>query len=151
MTILLDPRHLKPSERKRAIPVSGVTAEGLNRFRKRLTGPQSRWLKACGFNYGGKVWDTMLWEYLLLKGGKASVSLAECCKRSISNRWVFGLTTLVAIAWEIMEYLLLAYRGWAMDWGAVNSLRDLVLGMTGAALIIFLNTKNKRSQYDSDK
>ena len=76
---------------------------------------------------------------------------AECCQRSISNQWVFWLTTLVAIAWEIMEYLLLVYRGWAMDWGAVNSLRDLILGMSGAALIIFLNTRSKRSQHDSDK
>jgi hypothetical protein len=76
---------------------------------------------------------------------------AKCCKRSISNRWVFGLTTLVAIAWEFMEYLLMVNRGWGMDWGAVNSLRDLILGMSGAALIIFMKTRNKRSQHDSDK
>ena len=76
---------------------------------------------------------------------------AECCQRSISSRWVFGLTTLVAIAWEIMEYLLLIYRGWAIDWDPANSLRDLALGMCGAALIIFLHSRNKRSQYESDK
>jgi len=76
---------------------------------------------------------------------------AECCQRSISGRWVFGLTTLVAIAWEIMEYLLLTYRGWAMNWDPANSFRDLFLGMCGAALIIFLNSRNKRSQYESDK
>jgi leucyl aminopeptidase len=49
MTLLLDPRHLKPSDRKRAIPITGVTAKGLNAFRKRLTGPQTKWLKASGF------------------------------------------------------------------------------------------------------
>jgi hypothetical protein len=76
---------------------------------------------------------------------------AECCQRSISNRWVFGLTTLVAIAWEIMEYLLLIYRGWAIDWDPANSLRDLALGMCGAALIIFLKIKNKHRQREADR
>ena len=76
---------------------------------------------------------------------------AECCRRSISNQWVFGLTLLVAIAWEIMEYSLSVYHGWSMSWDLANSLRDLFLGMCGAALIIFLNTRKKRSQYKSDK
>jgi hypothetical protein len=76
---------------------------------------------------------------------------AECCQRSISNQWVFGLTTLVAIAWEVMEYLILIYHGWAMAWDPANSLRDLALGMCGAALIIFLKIKNKRRQREADR
>lgn len=45
------------------------------------------WLLECGFNYSGKVWDTMIFEYLMLKGvnyteeGRLGLSLGECLKR----------------------------------------------------------------------
>jgi hypothetical protein len=76
---------------------------------------------------------------------------AECIPRSISTRWVFGLTALVAIAWEIAEYLLSLSNGWAMFWSPANALRDVVLGMSGAVLIIFLYTNSKPRQYKADQ
>jgi hypothetical protein len=55
----------------------------------------------------------------------------------------FGLTTLTAIAWECMEYMLSLSKGYEENWGLANTLRDLVLGMSGAALVLGIATKGK--------
>lgn len=39
------------------------------------------WLWACGFEYEGAVYDTMLAEYLLSRGQKQPLSLGECAER----------------------------------------------------------------------
>lgn len=39
------------------------------------------WLRECGLKYTGKLFDTMVAEYVLLRGQKSAMSLDECCKR----------------------------------------------------------------------
>ena len=39
------------------------------------------WIYACGFKYEGKIYDTMIAEYVLYRGVKTKISLAECCVR----------------------------------------------------------------------
>ena len=39
------------------------------------------WLYECGFSYEGDLYDTMTGEYLLSRGAKIALSLAESCKR----------------------------------------------------------------------
>ena len=39
------------------------------------------WLLETGFTYNKKVYDTMLGEYMLLRGQKWGISLADCCAR----------------------------------------------------------------------
>lgn len=36
------------------------------------------WLRECGFTYQGKLFDTMVMEYLLARGIKRPLSLADC-------------------------------------------------------------------------
>jgi DNA polymerase I-like protein with 3'-5' exonuclease and polymerase domains len=45
------------------------------------------WLLESGFKYSGRVYDTMIGEYVLLRGLRKSLSLKEICKRrSISQK-----------------------------------------------------------------
>ena len=39
------------------------------------------WLWECGFKYSGPIYDTMLAEYVLLRGQKQPLSMAACAKR----------------------------------------------------------------------
>ena len=39
------------------------------------------WLWEAGFNYDGKVYDTMVGEYLLQRGISTSLKLKHCCER----------------------------------------------------------------------
>ena len=39
------------------------------------------WIYSCGFKYDGKIYDTMIAEYVLHRGAKTKISLAECCLR----------------------------------------------------------------------
>lgn len=39
------------------------------------------WMLEAGFKYNGPVYDTMITEYVLLRGTKQSLKLSECCKR----------------------------------------------------------------------
>jgi len=39
------------------------------------------WLYSCGFTYKGNIFDTMIAEYVLHRGVKNKISLAECCVR----------------------------------------------------------------------
>ena len=49
---------------------------------------------------------------------------------------VFGLAVLVAMAWELMEYLIFFYNGTTKWWSLLNTLRDVALGATGAAVLL---------------
>ena len=40
-----------------------------------------QWLYECGFKYEGKVFDTMLFEYVVSKGAYVSLKLGDCCTR----------------------------------------------------------------------
>ena len=40
-----------------------------------------QWLRECGFKYDMFLWDTMVAEYLLHRGEKKAISLAECARR----------------------------------------------------------------------
>ena len=74
---------------------------------------------------------------------------AECLQRSISDRWIIGATVLVAIAWELMEVGLAMHRGRIMYWDLANTLRDLALGLSGAAVFIVLRNKSRANRPDS--
>ena len=40
------------------------------------------WMYEFGFKYNGKLYDTMLAEYIIMRGNKdKSLSLKECCRR----------------------------------------------------------------------
>lgn len=43
------------------------------------------WLFECNFKYTGKLYDSMILEYIISKGQKPSLSLADCCTK-------YGLT-----------------------------------------------------------
>ena len=43
------------------------------------------WLWECGFKYDGAIYDTMLAEYILLRGQKLPLSLAACAERRNLN------------------------------------------------------------------
>ena len=55
-----------------------------------------QWMRECGFVYNGPIFDTMVADYLLLRGQKKGLSLDECCKR----RGIDGKNT------EILEHYL---------------------------------------------
>jgi DNA polymerase I-like protein with 3'-5' exonuclease and polymerase domains len=45
------------------------------------------WMRECNFKYEGNLFDTMVAEYLLCRGEKQSLSLAECCaRRSLDSK-----------------------------------------------------------------
>ena len=39
------------------------------------------WLRECGLQYRGRLFDTMVAEYILLRGQKQPLALDECCRR----------------------------------------------------------------------
>ena len=39
------------------------------------------WLLECGFKYNGRVYDTMIGEYVIGRGFRKPLSLKEICKR----------------------------------------------------------------------
>ena len=68
------------------------------------------WLLECGFEYDGKIYDTMIYEYIKLGGIRDSLDLSSCCKRyniaekskeiQISFDKKIGFE---AIDWELVE------------------------------------------------
>ena len=45
------------------------------------------WLWESGFNYKGKIYDTMIGEYVLGRGSKQSLKLKDCCiRRNVSQK-----------------------------------------------------------------
>ena len=69
------------------------------------------WLRECGLDYRGKLFDTMVAEYILLRGQKQPLSLDECCKRRGipgKNRdkidpYLKDGMSYEAIPWDIVE------------------------------------------------
>jgi len=46
-----------------------------------------QWLLSCGFNYGGRLWDTMGIEYLLARGLHRDISLGgSCIRRDVTEK-----------------------------------------------------------------
>ena len=69
------------------------------------------WLRECGIEYRGKLFDTMVAEYILQRGQKKPLSLDECCKRrgipgkskdKIDPYLKEGLS-YEAIPWDVVE------------------------------------------------
>ena len=69
------------------------------------------WLRECGIEYRGKLFDTMVAEYILQRGQKKSLSLDECCRRrgipgkskdKIDPYLKEGLS-YEAIPWDVVE------------------------------------------------
>ena len=73
---------------------------------------------------------------------------ANCCRHYLGSLsliaqalLVFGLTTFIAIAWELMEAFLFATGEiYLQKWWATMP-RDLFLGISGAALLVGVNIK----------
>ena len=69
------------------------------------------WLRECGIEYRGKLFDTMVAEYILQRGQKKSLTLDECCRRrgipgkskdKIDPYLKEGLS-YEAIPWDVVE------------------------------------------------
>ena len=69
------------------------------------------WLRECGILYRGKLFDTMVAEYILQRGQKKSLTLDECCRRrgipgknknKIDPYLKEGLS-YEAIPWDVVE------------------------------------------------
>ena len=89
-----------------------------------------------------------------LAGGVAAAFFfwrsAECCQRYLGNLSVlvlgllsFGLATSAAVGWEFAEFLVDTYRGTSMQRGLANTMRDLFLGLCGAALFVGMRMQIK--------
>ena len=73
-----------------------------------------QWLWGCGFKYDGKIFDTMLGDYILQRGQKGSVSLENCAIRhnldmkksdTLKNYFTRGFQTDDIPLDELSEYL----------------------------------------------
>ena len=70
-----------------------------------------KWLRACGFTYTGKVYDTMIAEYLIHGGEKVPLSLEKCCERYALSPKKTGLiheflqknVSFEDIPWKVVE------------------------------------------------
>ena len=59
------------------------------------------WLRECGFKYEGKLWDTMICEYVMAGGLPVELKLSACCERYglpvktdvVANYWAEGKNT----------------------------------------------------------
>jgi hypothetical protein len=56
----------------------------------------------------------------------------------------FGLTVLVGIAWELMEYLIAVSENNTLAWSLLNTLRDLALDSAGAAMLLVWLQRRQR-------
>ena len=70
-----------------------------------------KWLRACGFIYTGKVYDTMIAEYIINGGEKVPLSLEKCCERYALSQKKTGLihefmkknVSFEDIPWNVVE------------------------------------------------
>jgi DNA polymerase I-like protein with 3'-5' exonuclease and polymerase domains len=70
-----------------------------------------KWLRACGFIYTGKVYDTMIAEYIIHGGEKVPLSLAKCCERYALSPKKSGLieeymkknVSFESIPWDVVK------------------------------------------------
>lgn len=69
------------------------------------------WMRECGFRYEGSLFDTMVAEYLLSRGEKQALSLAECCVRrglgskrtDITQEYLDKGLSYEDIPWELVK------------------------------------------------
>ena len=70
-----------------------------------------KWLLACNFTYTGKVYDTMIAEYVIHGGDKVALSLAESVKRygldekrtDLTEQYMKDGVSFDSIPWDIVE------------------------------------------------
>ena len=70
-----------------------------------------KWLLACNFKYTGKLWDTMIAEYVIHGGDKVPLSLSECVKRygldqkrtDLTERYMKDGISFDCMPWHIVE------------------------------------------------
>ena len=70
-----------------------------------------KWLRACKFTYTGKVYDTMIAEYLLNGGSKIPLSLKKCCERyalskkktDLTEKYLQDKISFEKIPWPIVQ------------------------------------------------
>ena len=68
------------------------------------------WLLECGFKYTGRVYDTMIGEYVLGRGFRKPLSLKEICKRrkvslksDIIEHYMDNQISFSDIPWTVVE------------------------------------------------
>ena len=68
------------------------------------------WLLECGFEYSGKVYDTMIYEYLKSGGMHDNLDLSSCCRRYGISEKTKEITSLFenkigfeSIDWKLVE------------------------------------------------
>ncbi len=70
-----------------------------------------KWLLACNFTYTGKLYDTMIAEYVIHGGDKVALSLAESVKRygldekrtDLTEQYMKDGVSFDSIPWDIVE------------------------------------------------
>jgi len=70
-----------------------------------------KWLRACGFTYTGKVYDTMIAEYIIHGGEKVPLSLEKCCERyalspkktGLIEEYMKKIVSFEDIPWKVVE------------------------------------------------
>ena len=70
-----------------------------------------KWLLACNFKYTGKLWDTMIAEYVIHGGDKVSLSLEQCVKRydldekrtDLTEQYLKDGVSFDRMPWNIVE------------------------------------------------
>ena len=67
------------------------------------------WLLECGFKYNGRVYDTMIGEYVLGRGFRKPLSLKEICKRrkvslksDVIDNYMDNKVSIQYIPWRII-------------------------------------------------
>ena len=68
------------------------------------------WLLECGFKYNGRVYDTMIGEYVIGRGFRKPLSLKEICKRrkvslksDVIDHYMDNKVSFEYIPWRIIE------------------------------------------------
>ena len=70
-----------------------------------------KWLRSCGFIYTGKIYDTMIAEYLINGGSKVPLSLKKCCERyalspkktDLTEKYLQDKISFERIPWDIVK------------------------------------------------
>jgi hypothetical protein len=73
--------------------------------------------------------------YFVLRASSAAPGLASRILRTSRPLFAFGVSVVVALFWEIAEFLADRFLGTAMQHGPLETLRDLSYGALGAALV----------------
>lgn len=92
------------------------------------------WLYECGFVYDGRLYDTMIFEYVSAKGRKPSLSLADCAER-------YGLTPKKDILKEYFD------KGFNTDEIPIKELEEYGLGDIETTFELY---QHQRKRYVED-